>query len=295
MSTPTNIEAIEAEIRATTIAILGAEGWAPGYANQPEYFQKLLALEADMERVFRNYLFNLSKRIASYVAWSQYHQDIKTVQASEGLAKLDAYDVDVLFDGDGFTEDEQAQIQSLIREIYVNGVALGFAAELAKRTGTPATVGRVVESPAYQALQAAADKHIAQLSEWLDKTTAKNVVRSIQKSIALGESQELAVDRLMRYIDDPKRADMIARTESVRAYSIGRNEFALRNGATQKYWQALPGADAGSGQTPCLDNDGQTVDILDAFASGDEMTPAHPNCRCRVDYIYPDGSVVMDV
>lgn len=295
MNTPL-INALEAEIRDITIVLSASEGWAPGYADQPEYFKKLLILESGMERIFRDYLRQLSQRINSYIDWTKYHNDIVTVQASDStVASLDAYDIDVLFDGDGFEEDEETELQSLIREIYLDGVALGYAAQMASRTGQDTIITRTVESPVYTALQEAADEHIKQLAQWLDKTTAKKVVRSIQESIALGENQELAMQRLMRVIDDPIRAERIARTETVRAWSIGQNKFALRNGASQKFWQALPGADSGSSLTPCLDNDGVTVDILDAFPSGDEMTPAHQNCRCRVDYIYPDGSVVEDV
>jgi hypothetical protein len=232
------------------------------------------------------------------VAWERYHRDINQVQASESnVDSIEAYDASVLFDGDGFSDDEQTQLKGLIQEVYLNGVALGFAAELNKLRGTTKSVAQVVASPAYDALFEATVQHVEQLARWLDETTAKQVVQSLQESIALGYDQSRAVEKLMDDIGDLTgiRAERIARTEAVRAYSLGRQTFAVRNGATQKTWQALPGADAGGGLTPCLDNDGVTVDILDAFPSSDEMPPAHPNCRCRVDYIYPDGSIVMDV
>ena len=297
MNTPNKtIDEIESIIRDTSIAITASEGWAKSYLDTPEYFKRLLAIEADMEKLCRDYLRQLSTRIASYVAWSQYHQDIVAVKASDApVDALEAYDVSVLFDGDGFQEDEQTQIEGLIREIYVNGIALGYIAQRAQATGKTTPIVNTPGSPIYEAIQNEADQHVKQLAEWLDATTAKEVVQSIQESIALGENQELAVQRLMRLIDDPIRAERIARTEAVRAYAIGERRFALRNGATSKTWEALPGADNGGGLTPCLDNDGVTVDILDAFPSGDEDRPAHPNCRCKVNYNYPDGQVIDDV
>jgi hypothetical protein len=293
MSTQT-VDAIEQEIRELNYAILGSEGWAAGYANQPEAFKQLLVVETDMEKLFRDYLRQLSQRINSYVNWSKYHMDVVAVKANE-TRTLEGADVSTLFDEDGFDEDEQTQLETLISEIYINGVAIGYAAGRAEVTGTFTPINKTVESPITTAIQEAADQHVKELSEFLDSTTAKKVVQSIQESIALGESQQLAMQRLSDFIDDPDRAEMIARTESVRAWSIGQNQFGIRNGATQKSWEALPGADSGSGQTPCLDNDGTTVDILDSFPSGDEMTPAHPNCRCKVNYIYPDGNEIEDV
>jgi hypothetical protein len=177
-------------------------------------------------------------------------------------------------------------------------VALGYAAELASKSGKAFTpIAKTPESPIYQSIQAAADEHIKQLAEYLDSTTAKKVVQSIQESVALGENQQLAMKRLMDNIGDlsGERALMIAQTESVRAFAIGNNNFAKGNNALSKTWEALPGADADSSTTPCLDNDGTTVDILDSFPSGDEMNPAHPRCRCKVNYNYADGSTAEDV
>jgi hypothetical protein len=285
-----SIEAIEHELRELNIAISASEGWAKSYLAQPAYFKQLLSIEADMERAFNTYLHQLAGRAYSYVDWSKYHVDIVAVHAAEAKS-LDAYDVNVLVNGEQLSDNEETQLNSTIREIYINGVALGFAAERA-RVGTKAlTVTQTVQSPAYTALQESYEQHIQQLSEWLDKTTSGEIVQSIQESIALGENQQLAMKRLQTHLDDlaDARAEKIARTEMVRAYSIGQQSFAMKAGAVTKTWEALPGADEGSSQTPCLDNDGVTVDISDSFPSGDEYPPAHPFCRCDTNNNYPNG------
>ncbi len=287
------IDELEGEIRELNIAVLGAEGWAAGYATQPQYFKQLLENETAMDKAFRDYFRRLAVRIGTYIDWARYHRDVVAVNASE-VKTIEAYDVNVLFDDQQFSNDQQTEIEQLIKEIYIDGVAIGFAAQRAA-VGITTPFAQTVESPIYTAIQEAADEHVKQLAQYLDETTAKNVVSVIQESIAAGESQIDAAKRLAKYIDNPDRAGLIARTESVRAWSIGQNTFALRNGATQKQWEALPGADSGSNQTPCLDNDGAIVDISDSFPSGDDMTPAHPNCRCKVNYIYPDNAVVEDV
>lgn len=295
MSTP-RADDIEREIRDVTIAITASEGWAKSYLDNPEDFKKLLALEADMEKLFRDYVRGLAKRVSSYVDWSKYHTDLVAVQASERPVKtLEAYDVSVLFDDDGFSDDEQTQIQSLVKDIYVNGISIGYVAQRFTATGNRNPHPPAIQNPIDATIQEAADEHVQQLAQWLDQATAHEVVQSIQESLALGENQELAMQRLMRVIDSPTRARRIAMTEAPRAFAIGESRFAVRNGAISKTWEALPGADANSSLTPCLDNDGTTVDILDSFPSGDDMNPAHPFCRCKVNYNYPDGTTVEDV
>lgn len=276
---------IEKELRDITIALTASENWSPSWIKKGVYFKKLVMLEAEMERATRDYLRSLSHRIGHYVDWGKYHVDLQTLSGSD-VTTLEAYDVSVLFDDTQFANDEQTQIEQFISEIYINGAAIGWLYEQAKKDGMPMTGPVTVESPLYKTIQESVDPHIQQLAQYLDETTTKEVVRSIQESIALGESHDLAVQRLMSVINSSVRAEMIAQTEMVRAWSIGVNKFGIDNGAKSKTWAALPGADEGSVETPCLDNDGTTVDIDQDFVSGDEYPPAHPRCRCDVSNNY---------
>ena len=43
----------------------------------------------------------------------------------------------------------------------------------------------------------------------------------------------------------------------------------------------------GSGFDDCETNDGEEVGINEAFPSGDDRPPVHPNCKCLLEYNYP--------
>jgi hypothetical protein len=291
------INEIEREVRQATIMLTASENWAHSWTNQPEYFKKVLLLEADMEKQLRDYLRNLSHKAVAAIDWSQYHQDVKAIQASDAPDKLDAYDVKVIFNSQDFQDQQNSEgdLGSFIKEIYLNGIALGFAGERSRAFSLDKAVPMTVQSPITDAIQAAYNTHETQLAEWLNKTTANQIVQSIQESIALGESNDLAAHRLRGIIDDPKRAMRIAQTETVRAYSLGENRFAVRNGAATKTWEAFAGADDGSNQKPCVDNDGYEAPANDTFPSSDEFPPAHPLCRCKCTYSYPPGTVPQDM
>lgn len=280
------VEALEKEVLDLTILISASEGWADGYARTPVEFKQLLVQEAQFEAIMRHYFINLSRRVAGYVDWNQYTAAI-----------LQAADVSTMVNSDSFNQTEQNQLETIINEIYINGVAVGMQAAFARAkaagqlTETTITPG----SPIDEAVQHVVETEVGNLAKGLDDTTIQAIKNSISESLMRGETRQQATDRLMQNIDGMSnyRATMIARTEIVRAHQMGRHQFAVANGAVTKTWNALPGADEGSSQTPCQDDDGQTVSLSEDFRSGDPYPPAHPNCRCDVDYQYqkPDASV----
>jgi hypothetical protein len=302
------IDAIEQEIEDATVILLASEGWAESWNKSPEQFKQLLRLEAKLERACRDYLRKLSTEITNSIDWQLYNVQKDKIQAA--VAKLQADDEGELAEAaakivaeatlEMIDDPQDAQITSVnlevaIREIYINGVALGYAAEVARlrKAGMLAsTISETLESAITERLQAIADDHLGILADYLDETTAANVVDMMQESLALGESDELAAKRLKRYIDDPKRAELVAQTEMPRTYGLGEQAFAKANGASSKTWEALPGADGG-GSGPCTDNDGETVGIDDEFPSGHQHNPAHPRCRCHVYYDYPADHVIQ--
>lgn len=85
--------------------------------------------------------------------------------------------------------------------------------------------------------------------------------------------------RAIRY-----RADMIARTETIRSSNDGQRALwadaqtrgLLPEGQAQ-VWIASPDA-----CDVCRDLDGETAPIGEPFASGDMGPPAHPQCRCAL-------------
>lgn len=81
------------------------------------------------------------------------------------------------------------------------------------------------------------------------------------------------------------RSELIARTETANAAGQASLDFYDRNGFKEKAW-ILGGANICD---ICQGNADQGyIPIGEAFSSGDDSFPAHPNCQCSLDTKLPD-------
>lgn len=89
------------------------------------------------------------------------------------------------------------------------------------------------------------------------------------------------------------RAETIAATEMRAAIESGEQTVATERGATHKIWMTV------SDQAICEICEGNEaqgpIPINDAFESGDDAPPAHPNCRCTATYFTDTGAGELDV
>lgn len=84
----------------------------------------------------------------------------------------------------------------------------------------------------------------------------------------------------------------IARTETIGASNFAITEAAQQSDvATGKQWSATADGDV---DAICVDLDGETVGLDEDFGDGIDQPPAHPNCRCRLLIVTPDGQVGFD-
>jgi hypothetical protein len=118
-------------------------------------------------------------------------------------------------------------------------------------------------------------------------------------------TEEQITARVARAVEDglDYRAEMIARTESIRAAAAGQQELfyqAAENGMlgvdAQRAWVASPDACG-----LCLELDGVEVGLNEPWeADGEELMlpPAHPMCRCTIAITdpgsYAPGSETLD-
>lgn len=98
----------------------------------------------------------------------------------------------------------------------------------------------------------------------------------------------LATDEFAAEIEDAhafssSRAQMIARTETRMAQMAGQYGAARAMGATHKQWTTSRD-DLVSEECEANEADG-VIPIEQQFSSGDDAPPAHPNCRCVVNYL----------
>jgi SPP1 gp7 family putative phage head morphogenesis protein len=84
------------------------------------------------------------------------------------------------------------------------------------------------------------------------------------------------------------RAETIARTEMAKAFSAGGLAGAKVLGATHKQWTTSEDDKVSEECVACgeagPDGDG-VIEVGDAFPSGEDAPPNHPNCRCAVAYL----------
>lgn len=253
--------------------IHGTEEWSTQYRKDKKSFGKIVKIQSFIQRQMRSYLSNAPARLDRLIRWPEY-----TSQTVKG-ADDDDTDFVVDIDSSGWDDEEQELLVTLYEPV-TQGLGAGVEAGLA-------FYGRPVGELASQSyLQKAAADHVAQLVKGVNNTTRDRLVNSIQTSLKLGESVDQARDRIASIIDDPARAETIARTESVNAYQAGMLSYGNATGSTTKTWQTA--AD------PCPicegnESDGD-LDMDDTFSSGDDSPPAHPNCQCGLILNYPDGS-----
>ena len=101
-------------------------------------------------------------------------------------------------------------------------------------------------------------------------TTLSRIVDAITNGMASNASQSEISASINSLINDPARADMIAITETNRAYNAATIDTYQVAGATTWTWVTYEGA-----CDICLSQEGDHV-------MGDEYPPAHPLCRCTV-------------
>lgn len=147
------------------------------------------------------------------------------------------------------------------------------------------------EGPETMAQRLAVDYASTRSTELLTNMAAstRNSVRSlIAGALDRGDS----LDSLARAIRDAAvfsraRAETIARTETATAIGEGVKGAALSQGRDEKRWRTARDerVDGGNPSGPCIENAAQGwIKANVGFASGHDTIPAHPRCRCDVEW-----------
>lgn len=264
------------------------DSWAKGYSKAPKQHAKLIKTQAKIGKVLRKYFKDLSIKAPDAVDWTAY--DVAKVQVKAAFSVNVKIQLDNIF--------EQADIEFL-RDMYdplVQATILGAAAgetvynyELGLN-GQSQAIQDLVRGQIGTLIGKVVDKDgnitdNAKPGMSINDTTREKIERSIRDSLSAGENQEDARLRIQGIVNDPKRAELIANTESVNAYQAGQREYAKQTGAIGKEWQSVNDDDI------CSENENAgVIDIDDVFPSGDTEPAAHPNCLCNVRYVYAEGN-----
>lgn len=116
----------------------------------------------------------------------------------------------------------------------------------------------------------------------IDQTTLDRIGSALSLSLSEGLSASQTAKAINYVLNDPARALTIARTETARAL-ITANQVEYRAaGVTKIEWLV------GDPCKICAVNAGSIVLIGQAFPSGAEAPPAHPNCVCDIAPVIDD-------
>ena len=141
--------------------------------------------------------------------------------------------------------------------------------------------GLYAEDEAIQLLRTDGPRNLARLAQ-------NRVNTLVAETIKQGESLN-TLQRQLRtdFAFSPERARTIARTETAKALGQGQKTAAKSQGRSQKRWVSQ--GDDGVSSLCELNAAQDWIPIDEAFISGDETIPQHPNCRCMV--IYRDAPI----
>ena len=116
----------------------------------------------------------------------------------------------------------------------------------------------------------------------IDRVGYERIGSALADSFALGLSPSRSAKLILDTISDPSRSLTIAITEGSRAQNFATRDTYNELGLEQWEWSANQPCDV------CADNDGEVRNIGQAFSSGDDEPPAHPNCKCIMLPAIPD-------
>ena len=233
------------------------EQYHPDYKRDRKLFRKIIQTQLKSSRQLMAYFRRIQENVWLKVDWSEYEQ--KRVKAAIVPSAA----------GDEWAQ-ETIELEIILSDTLGDVYELGG---LAGEAETGVTIG-------FSKFEPYAQKFLRQYTLTVAKditaTTADRIKQSLLKSLQLGYTQEKATQELASVIVDRRRAEKIAHTESIRAFSNGKLAYAFEAGATSKTWD-----DGQSGACAiCKENNGKTIPLDQLFEGGVDSPPAHPWCRC---------------
>ena len=168
---------------------------------------------------------------------------------------------------DAYINFDSATSVKTLQSLYTVALDAGANAE-AKTLGADAILG-----PRAQQLIQRAGVTIKGIND----TTQNRIYTAIRDGVANGDAHDSITTAVNAIVDDPDRADIIATTETNRAYQLAAQDVAAGNGAIGFNW--ITDSD------PCP----ECIELESANPHdiSELVPPDHPNCPCDTKFIYP--------
>ncbi|HEY4497247.1 MAG TPA: phage minor head protein [Candidatus Paceibacterota bacterium] len=131
-----------------------------------------------------------------------------------------------------------------------------------------------------RAMQGKVDLLIADL----DETTKNFIAEKIIEGVESGLTRKQVADSIRDILPETyaRRAETVAYTEMSNMVNAAETEAAVRNGAFEKRWITV-GDDLVDPECEANEDEGM-INVHDSFQSGHTRPPAHPNCRCILEF-----------
>ena len=244
----------------------GGEDYTARYKNDP-HFNELIEYTVKLKRKIVAHFKSLKDKIPMLVAVDK----LSAADYSYGSNGLEDYWLYPYA-----WEKEQNDLGSVLYDFLLPIIIIG-AMSLERELAYHSNI-HDDNSPAIKEIRKTALKY----SKGITDTTKGMILEQIKTSTSLAETRDQLVSRLNKLIDNEIRAELIAQTESVRAYSEGRHMIAEELGLEKKVWEATFGA------CPiCLGLNNVEINATEAFPGGYPYPPAHPRCKCSIRYYTP--------
>ena len=161
-----------------------SENWSGQYKRDKKSFKMLIEAESMLEIQMNKYLRDLSKRVEEMIDWNKFRD--------ESIKAVD-FIIDIGFDP---FEDEEITIKSFVQNGLIQSTVAGA---MAQEKITKIDMG-INSSTDW--IMKSVKQNGSKLVKGLNKTTKDKINRSIETSINLGETNEDAIKRLRKVIND---------------------------------------------------------------------------------------------
>jgi len=143
--------------------------------------------------------------------------------------------------------------------------------------GNPAAARKLIGGA--RGLQDLLDHYGVETIRSIAKTRLDDLAQVLAEALRDGWSTDRVARDLRSVLDDPGRADMVARTEVARAQSQASTDTYRDAGVDRVEWMIAP-----SDACPICVGNGEEGPIHRGqdFAGGVDAPPQHPNCRCAI-------------
>lgn len=163
-----------------------------------------------------------------------------------------------------------------------------FIAEYLESSGEQASL--LIGDQAFNANTPAIEKFITERAKLfavsINDTTKEKILSQVQEGIDASETIDEISKRISVVYDEAttSRTEMIARTEVSASQNEGAKQAYMQGGIEKWQWVVVSPEDA-----DCIENEGTSVKIGDAFPSGAIQPPdPHPNCVCSTIPVFND-------